>query len=182
MLQWFEKNAPIREKFKVLLIAHGLLATVGVATTWLAGGSLVLTGIALASLIATVATVLVATDRICRPYVATVVRMEALAAGDTASPFPHADYTDCVGRMTKAMETFRDNAEEVKQQRLASERIVSMLSEGLDKLADNELSFRIREPFPGASDTLRQDFNRALDSLSGAIDAVRQSATAVSNG
>ena len=42
MLNWFEKTAPIRVKFKALLVVHALLAAVGVATTWLAGGSLVL--------------------------------------------------------------------------------------------------------------------------------------------
>lgn len=180
MLQWFEKHAPIRVKFKALLIVHGLLGCVGVATTLLAGGGAVLTGVALAALAGTVATVLVAGERICRPYVNTVVRMEALAAGDTTSPFPYPDHTDCVGRMTVAMEAFRDNAEEVQKQRLMNERVVSSLSEGLGKLARNELSYRIKEPFPGAADTLRQDFNSALESLSSAVDAVRRSASAVS--
>ncbi|HMP56319.1 MAG TPA: methyl-accepting chemotaxis protein [Novosphingobium sp.] len=180
MLHWFEKHAPIRAKFKALLIVHGLLASIGVATTVLAGGGALLAGLALTSLAGTIVTVLIATDRICRPYVATVVRMEGLAAGDTTSAFPHADHTDCVGRMTVAMETFRHNAVEVQAQRMANERVVQALSEGLGKLAQNELSYRIQEPFPGTSDKLRQDFNSALDALAAAIDAVRRSASSVS--
>ena len=36
MLNWFEKSAPIRLKFKVLLVILGLFTAGGIATTYLA--------------------------------------------------------------------------------------------------------------------------------------------------
>jgi methyl-accepting chemotaxis protein len=46
---------------------------------------------------------------ICNSYVQTVVRMESLAAGDTTTPITRTSFKDCVGRMSRAMETFRQN-------------------------------------------------------------------------
>jgi methyl-accepting chemotaxis protein len=106
-MNWFQKVAPIRAK---LLLVFGFFciipAVVGIAAhfasdmfdlIFAAGGTLV-------------AIVFGAYSRavITNPYVTTVVRMEALAAGDLESPIQFTDYTDCVGRMTKAMFTFRD--------------------------------------------------------------------------
>ena len=182
MLDWFEKDAPIRTKFKALLAVHAFLAIVGVATTWLAGGNIMLVAAAAAAFVGTVVTVLVATDRICRPYVNTVLRMEALAAGDTTSPIAYTEYKDCVGRMTTAMSTFRDNAVEVQESRKAQEKIVDALSSGLKQLSQNQLDFKITEPFPGAYDELRKDFNSALASLCGTIGSVRGAAASVLNG
>ena len=182
MLDWFEKAAPIRTKFKALLVAHSALASVGVGTTYLAGGSLPLVGGAALALGGTVITVLLAGQRICNPYVNTVLRMEALAAGDTKSAIAYTDYTDCVGRMTAAMSSFRDNAEEVQESRLAQEKIVSALSTGLKKLSGKDLAYTITDQFPAAYEELRMDFNAAMASLEETISAVRGAATSVHTG
>jgi methyl-accepting chemotaxis protein len=47
---------------------------------------------------------------ICNSYVATVVRMEALAKGDVATKIERTHFQDCVGRMSRALDTFRDAA------------------------------------------------------------------------
>ena len=44
------------------------------------------------------------------PYVAIVERMESLAAGDLESPIPFTQHLDCVGRIAKAIVSFRDSA------------------------------------------------------------------------
>ncbi|GAA4762913.1 hypothetical protein GCM10023219_03930 [Stakelama sediminis] len=119
---------------------------------------------------------------ITKPYVDTVVRMEGLAAGDLDSEIQYTDYPDCVGRMTKAMTTFRNNAIEVQKAREAQEKIVTNLSTGLQKLAENDLSFKIKQPFPEGYDELRQDYNRAIESVSGTIVAVRNAAGSVHTG
>lgn len=182
MLDWFEKSAPIRTKFKALLGVHTAIASTGVVTTWLAGGSPALVGGAAAACAATAITVLVSGKRVCDPYVNTVVRMEALAAGDTETPIQYTDYTDCVGRMTKAMSAFRDNAVEVQRNRAAQEKIVNSLSEGLYRLSSNELDYRIADPFPGDYDALRNEFNKALGALSETMVSVRGAAGSVNNG
>ncbi|WP_374281551.1 methyl-accepting chemotaxis protein [Novosphingobium sp.] len=186
MLNWFEQHAPIRTKFKVLLAvqaacaAAALLATV-MAAHGLASATAAVVLCALAGATGTGALALAA-RLICTPYVNTVVRMEALAAGDTDSEIRYTDYTDCVGRMTKAMAAFRNNAIAVKEASEAQEHIVRELGAGLAKLGQNDLDCRIEQPFAGASDTLRQNFNKALDQLASTLEAVRSSANAVLNG
>ena len=183
MLNWFEKNAPIRVKFKALLGVHTAFAGAGLATTYLAGGSPALLGAAGAAFIGTVGTVLVSSSKICTPYVNTVLRMEALAAGDTDTPINYTDHKDCVGRMTKAMATFRDNAVELQNGAKAQERIVvDALGMGLKKLSQNQLDFQINESFPGSYEALRQDFNAAVSSLADTIRSVRASASSVNGG
>jgi len=139
-------------------------------------------GLSIAALAATVATMSVAGNLITTPYVNTVLRMEGLAAGDVNSPIAYTDYTDCVGRMTKAMATFRDDAEKVRLLQTAQDQIVRSLSTNLKLLAANQLDCQIHQPFPGSHDELRQDFNAAVDALSQAITAVRTSALGVLNG
>jgi methyl-accepting chemotaxis protein len=185
MLDWFERTAPIRTKFKALLGVHTALSGVGVITTVAAtqGGSAgVLIGSAAAACAATVVTVIVSGRRICDPYVNTVVRMEGLARGDLTSAIAYTDYQDCVGRMTKAMQVFRDNATEIEASRAAQEQIVTALGVGLGKIADNDLEHRIDVPFAAEYERLRIDFNRAADSLAKAISAVAETATSVQTG
>ena len=183
MLNWFEKDAPIRAKFKALLGVHTSLASVGLVSTWLAGGSPALLAGSGAALAATIATVLIASAKICTPYVNTVLRMEALAAGDTDSPIHYTDHKDCVGRMTKAMATFRDNAVKLRDGSQAQEiQIVNALGSGLKKLSQNQLDFELTEAFSGSYDELRKDFNAAVTSLATTIRSVRASATSVLGG
>jgi len=186
MLTWFERDAPIRQKFTILLIAYGTLSSVGLIATILGVYNLtapmVSLGFALASLGAIIVTTLIAKERICTPYVNTVVRMEALAAGDTGSPIHYTEHRDCVGRMTKAMATFTENALEVERAKAAQELVVSALKTSLGALADNKLNCPIEQPFPGGYEDLRLDFNRALEALSKAISSVNQTAQSVMNG
>jgi len=183
MLNWFEKNAPIRAKFRVLLGTHTTLAGIGVTTTVLAGGSPAMVAAAATAMVATACVSMIASKRITDPYVNTVVRMEALAAGDTLSPINHTDHKDCVGRMTKAMATFRDNEIKLQGGHQAQElQIVDALSTGLKKLSQNQLDFQINEAFSGVYDELRKDFNVAVTSLATTIRSVRASAASVHNG
>ncbi len=186
MLAWFEKNAPIRTKFKVLLATHGVLAAGTVATTYLAGSapgqSLLYTGIAAALFAFTILTVVVSGRLICDPYVNTVVRMEGLAAGDVVTPIAYTDYADCVGRMTRAMQVFRDNAEKVREAGVAQDVVVEALGEGLTRLASSDLSYRIDRTFPADYERLRLDYNRALDAVADTMSAVTEATSGINNG
>ena len=106
-MNWFQTVAPIRAK---LLIVFGIFsiipAAVGVAAHF--GNELFDVIFAVGGTIVTIALGAYFRAVITTPYVATVVRMEALAAGDLDSPIQFTEYKDCVGRMTKAMFTFRD--------------------------------------------------------------------------
>ena len=54
--------------------------------------------------------------------------------------------------------------------------VVRHLSEALDRLASGILSHRIAEQFPGEYEALRENFNRAGESLRATMDEVRVSA------
>ncbi|WP_246021812.1 methyl-accepting chemotaxis protein [Alteraurantiacibacter aquimixticola] len=128
------------------------------------------------------AMIIVAKERICRPYVNTVLRMEALAAGDTSSTIEYTDYKDCVGRMTTAMAVFRDNAIKVDKAAKSQQTVVDNLSDGLSRLSGGDLSVRIETAFDPEYEGLRTSFNRSVSHLSEMIGKVRASANSVSTG
>jgi methyl-accepting chemotaxis protein len=182
MLDWFEKTAPIRVKFKALFAVHAVLAAIGVVTTWLAGGNTAQMAAVSVAYLLTLLTVVLASQRICTPYVNTVLRMEALAAGDTQTPIAYTEYRDCVGRMTTAMSTFRDNAEHIERSREAQDIVVKGISSGLHELAEGNLGHRIDTPFSSEYEELRSTFNQTMDTLGDLMQRVAGSAASVSTG
>ena len=100
MLSWFEKRAPIRVKFRVLAGIQALLGAILVGITAGAATGMIHTSpaIDIAAATLTVAvlcmTTLFAGGIMCRPYVQTVLRMEALAAGDLQAPIEHTENKD----------------------------------------------------------------------------------------
>lgn len=178
MITWFIRNAPIRAK---LLCAFGLVLGVqslaalpvflgypeGVQTAALAGG------IAVTALLS-----LAMRAMIANPYVATVVEMEALAAGKLDVPMERIGYRDCVGRLSRAMSTFRDTAasnlalaQETERQSVEQRRVVANLATGLDSIANGRMQIRLDDPFAPEYEALRKDFNRAVSQLA---DTIRQ--------
>ncbi len=181
MLSWFERDAPIRTKMLVLTCIYSGLSALSLAAIVLAGqdnGStpLIIGGVALALtvLIATVSSRL-----ITAPYVGTVVRMEALAAGDTNSPIGYTNFRDCIGRLAVAMQVFRDNAQAVALAGQAQQQVVGALGTGLGRLAHGDLGGHIAEPFPEGYEQLRTDFNAALASLGETLGAVSRSTSSI---
>lgn len=182
MLNWFEKQAPMREKFRALLFVHTGLAVLGLlATLWVGlGGGLILPLIASAAVVAlSAAAVIVSGDRICTPYVNTVVRMEALARGDLDSPIHYTNHTDCVGRMTKAMSVFRENALDLRSSSATRDTVSNAMTEALSHLAQADLSYRIDTGFPESQEQIRCDFNRAAEALAGTLSSVATSAISI---
>ncbi|WP_158266550.1 methyl-accepting chemotaxis protein [Allosphingosinicella deserti] len=180
-MEWFQVEAPIRKK---TLVAFGALtaitALVGV-TAALAGPLIGLT-VTLIGVIVAAAFAARFRSAICDPYVATVVRMEGLAAGDLTSPIEFTHYKDCVGRMTKAMFTFQETA--LAQQRSAAEQahLVETLSNYLKTLAEGDLSREITEEFPSTFAALKASYNQAVGALSELVGAVRESAATINAG
>lgn len=186
MLAWFETIAPIRQKFSFLLKALVMAASlnfVGIALAWVfpeAGLALSL-GFAALSAVLIIAIIRIAAERICTPYVNTVMRMEALAAGDTNSPIQYTGYADCVGRMTKAMATFSENIAKTTDLD-TQQRIIATMNNALSRLAENDLTVEIRDPFPGAYEDMRLNFNRGLATVSATLTHIRELAEHVLRG
>ena len=215
MLDWYIKDAPIKRKLTLAFGAIGAVAALGLLAIWWretaiaatladAGHRETLDALADMTLVAlavdlAVVTVLglLFTRCIGTPYVTTVLRMEALARGDLDSPVQHTDYKDCVGRITRAMQTFRDAAVErnalhaaaaghrveLDDRLLASETafearghdqrtIVEALARALAALASGDLAARVEGDVTADYGKLRDDFDGAVGALQTALAAV----------
>ena len=184
MLTWFEKAAPIRTKFRTLLTVHSFLAGLSVAATgWsaMSGGAFFPFIVALIVLVATAVTVLVSGNLICTPYVNTVVRMEGLAAGDLDTAIERTEYQDCVGRMSRAMVSFRANAIAMKDLMTEQDAVVPPLKEALEQLAQANLAYRVNKSFPKEHNVLGLSFNYALETLQATIGGVSESTVRIQN-
>lgn len=209
MLKWFREVLPIRQKMSW---AFGLQSTLMLLMTSLmaaVGFGLLTIYIALLGSVFLVSTSYilgyVLKKAICDPYVGTVVRMEGLAAGDIESPIQFTDYKDCVGRMTKAMFTFRTNAqakikadadaiearERSERERAAAEKAaiaaqVTLVSKsigaGLDHMARGELTFRLEEKVPEAYEPIRLAFNAAMEKLQDAMQLIATTTQSIRGG
>lgn len=62
------------------------------------------------------------------------------------------------------------------------QQIVTELGQGLERLAANDLGYRIEQPFPDGYESLRADFNVAVDALESAISSLNYAALGISNG
>ena len=185
MSDWFEKKAPIRAKFTALLWVHlALVVSAGLGTALALAGFGVAAFLAPAAALMLTATVVLKARRlICDPYVGTVLRTEALAAGDLDSPIGHTDYTDCVGRLSRALGVFRDQAVALREATRIEREIVSgELGRAMGELARGNLAYRIHTPFPAEAERLREDFNEALGVLAGTMAEVTNSAASIDTG
>jgi methyl-accepting chemotaxis protein len=186
MLEWFEKKAPIRSKFDALLIAHLVIAgVVGgsvIAASMMGYGAAVLGGIVATGAVLTLIVVTSAKRMICDPYVETVLRMEALAAGNLAERFDFSDHEDCVGRMIKAMEVFRANGGTLRQSGHDLEAVIGHLQQGLGKLAEGDLTYRLKADFPAEYSQLKTSFNTAVQELGDVISSLTDVASTVQSG
>ncbi|WP_419758462.1 methyl-accepting chemotaxis protein [Acidisoma sp.] len=210
-MKWYVKAAPVRLKLVIafglqfgLVAVAGLLGT-GTFGTGLGGatGHAMLAAILAASAIAGFA----CRAAIANPYVATVERMEALAAGNITTPVRFTDHTDCVGRLTVAMEVFRTNAvarreaeaeagavraaadeergknERARAQASANQKeVVEELAKALISLANGDLSYKINKFFSVDYKTLRMDFNLASSRMESTMHNVIISTNSVSTG
>lgn len=183
MIDWFYANAPIRQKFDAILAASLAITSVPVVG-WVINA---LTGapsgvgqlVASVGVMAAVAALVITAKKlICDPYVATVVRMEGLASGDLDGTINFTHHRDCVGRMTKAMVVFRDNAIKNQTADAVLTVVVPEMSRALENLKNGNLTYTIQTHFGENHDALRQDFNSTIAQLS---DVLTRTASAASN-
>ena len=184
MFDWFKRQAPIPCEVQGIARSACPLGICGVAATALCrdGNDAVWSYDRSTCFVGAATTVIVAGKLICDPYVDTVVRMEGLAAGDLDSHIAYSDHSDCVGRMVAAMGTFRDNAQVVAESSKVSHELVEVLGNGLHKLADGDLSYRITSSVPKQYELLRDNFNSAMSSLSEVLGSVTQASRSIHAG
>lgn len=182
MITWFANHAPIRRKFDILTLATGGIAASIAVIAVTSGARGWQAGVAIAGAVVTVGLMMVAKRLICDPYVNTVVRMEGLADGDLDGPINYTTHTDCVGRITRAMAVFRDNAVAMQQSDVVLKIVVPEISTALGRLKDGDLTYRIESRFGEQHDTLRHDFNSTMEELQAVLTRVSDVANHVLSG
>ncbi|OWV92334.1 chemotaxis protein [Rhizobium sp. R635] len=191
-------KATAREKSNALAALRAD-ANSDLATTLLAGGIL-------ASLAAAVLAWLMSRT-IVRPIVGMTAAMDRLAGGENDIEVPATDRGDEVGRMAQSVLVFkqaaieklrlsgetdrmRDDAE--RQRRATDEQkareegelrfAIDALAGGLAGLAEGDVAARIQTPFASQYDSLRSDFNHAVEKLQAALQSVGHNASAINAG
>ena len=185
MIHYFRADAPIRRKFDILILLLAVLTAIPLVVTltgW--GGLWGVEASELAVMAAVLGLMVMAKKQVCDPYVNTVVRMEGLAAGDLASAIPHVDYQDCVGRMSRAMLIFRDNAKAREEADAALQDVIGEVTTALGHLRDGDLGYaiRINAALGEKANAISHAFNDATTQLAAILAKVADTAGNVLNG
>jgi methyl-accepting chemotaxis protein len=120
---------------------------------------------------------------IATPLTAMTATMRRLGAGDLGAEVAVDPRRDEVGELAGSMVAFRDQlaaAEQAKQEQ--TRLIVDSVGSGLDALARGDLTARIQADLTGPFAKLKDDFNNAMQSVSGTLTAVNASAEGITNG
>jgi methyl-accepting chemotaxis protein len=127
---------------------------------------------------------------IIKPLTGLQATMERLAMGDYKANVPGGERKDEIGGMARAVDVFKaagieklrlESEAEAARARAAEERarsdaereaaekqqalVVESVAEGLEKLSNGDLVFRLGTPFSAAYEKLRHDFNMAMSKL-----------------
>jgi methyl-accepting chemotaxis protein len=141
------------------------------------------------------------------PVVGMTAAMKRLAAGDHAVTVPSVGRGDEIGQMAAAVQTFKDaaiekgriEAEASAQRRQAEadrsaheaaraeaarqqEAVVSAVAEGLDRLSQGDLIYRLNTAFAPEYEKLRADFNAAMEKLQQTVTTVAGNAGSIQAG
>ncbi|MBO9133923.1 HAMP domain-containing protein [Rhizobium sp. B230/85] len=133
--------------------------------------------------------------------------MNVLANGNLDATVDGVDRRDEIGTMAKAVQVFKDNGlrakeleRDAEQTRTASEaersrvaqadrqrahemaQATSGLANGLKHLSSGDLTFRLDEAFAGDFESLRADFNAAVDQLASSLRSVSIATGSIDNG
>jgi len=141
------------------------------------------------------------------PIVGMTTAMDRLAGGQNDIEVPATDRGDEVGRMAQSVLVFKQAAieklrlsgetdrmrDEAERQRQASDEqkareegeirhAIDALAGGLAGLAVGDVAARIQTPFAPQYDSLRNDFNNAVEKLQAALQSVGRNASAINAG
>lgn len=127
--------------------------------------------------------------RVLNPLYRVTEAIHELARGDTACTVDVGDRVDAIGRLANAFSNLRQVIldHEADQQMIADAnaaqaRIVQLVGDGLERLAEKDLSYRMTEDFPPSYKRLQTDFNKAIGQLSDAIADVAESTQLIGAG
>ena len=142
-----------------------------------------------------------------RPLKAINGRIEKLSAGDLETGVDYQDRSDEIGVIARALEGFRaaslaklDADRELEDQRLSMEEqrsqndasrataaklqaaVVRLIGAALSRLAEGDLTTRLKVDFPAEYQKLKDDFNLAMDRLQDAMERIVETGGQLENG
>lgn len=128
--------------------------------------------------------------------------MKVLAEGSLEQKIPYANNRDEIGSMAGAVQIFKDNAlkalefeaKEAQQKQLSEERekaaqqdaingerelVSNVFGEAMSAIASKNLGYRITANLPDSYQSLKADFNQALQGLASTIQHIGESSTEI---
>jgi methyl-accepting chemotaxis protein len=145
--------------------------------------------------------------KIAAPLSATAKTMEVLAGGSVDVEVKGADRKDEVGAMARSVQVFKDNAvalrtAEAAQARANAEaeaerrrnqelseaaaqeqaKVMEIIAEGLNRLAEGDLTYRLDQEIPESYKRLQSDFNGAIVQLEETMRAIVHAAGSIGAG
>ncbi|MDR6624603.1 methyl-accepting chemotaxis protein [Caulobacter segnis] len=145
--------------------------------------------------------------KIAAPLIATSKTMEVLANGSVDVEVKGADRKDEVGAMARSVQVFKDNAvalrtAEAAQARANAEaeserrrnqemaeaaaqeqaKVMEIIAEGLNRLAEGDLTYRLDQEIPESYKRLQSDFNGAIVQLEETMRAIVHAAGGIGAG
>ncbi|GMB80201.1 methyl-accepting chemotaxis protein McpU [Shinella zoogloeoides] len=136
-----------------------------------------------------------------------IVATSEIAAGRTDVDLSESGRQDEIGEMARSLAVLRDatlakirlegeaeqnralseeerrqRAEEAAERERQTRMAVEALAEGLQKLADGDMTHRIEQAFAGSLDQVRHDFNISVEKLQSALRSVGSNANAIQAG
>jgi methyl-accepting chemotaxis protein len=144
---------------------------------------------------------------ITEPLKGLISVMQRLAEGDLAARVQGEERQDEVGAMAKTVQVFKDAA--IEKQRLEAEAtearrqadvertrhederkaaaqqqafVVQSVADGLSKLSEGDLIYRLSTPFAGEYESLRSDFNAAMDKLQQTMTVITANTQGIRSG
>jgi methyl-accepting chemotaxis protein len=194
--------AKVDELAKVSNARKTELSSASVTTYWMLIGG-VLAGLVLIAIIS----FLMIKVWLVRPVQSLSAVMERLAEGDLAADVSGVERKDEVGGMARAVQVFKDNGlrsrdleqeanahrnQSEEQRRLAAERdrvrteamaqATNGLADGLKHLASGNMTFQLDQPFAEDFESLRADFNRAMQQLRATLHTVADAGASIDSG
>ncbi|ADG12220.1 methyl-accepting chemotaxis protein [Caulobacter segnis] len=145
--------------------------------------------------------------KIAAPLIATAKTMEILANGSVEVDVKGADRKDEVGAMARSVQVFKDNAvalrtAEAAQARANAEaeaerrrnqemaeaaaqeqaKVMEIIAEGLNRLAEGDLTYRLDQEIPESYKRLQSDFNGAIVQLEETMRTIVHAAGSIGAG
>ena len=117
--------------------------------------------------------------KVSEPLTTMAQAMQVMAQGDLEVGVEGLERADEIGTMAQALDVFRRAGIDKLRAERDQQLVVDQLSTALGNLAAKNLEYRLRTPFPDEYESLRANYNAALDALSAALGAVRVGASSV---